>query len=198
MESIGCWWPMGCLRFVDTTISLADANPDVDAIFWQANETTLNLLSSYCSRFFANGTRPYSLPQWINYITCDQDNGWMEQRCLALHMKTMPDAEGWLFIADDVWLNLTRLVDLSEDRIWYPYKMNEAVSQEGERGRGPLAALAATLWERERTLVHLVAKTPDYAVVHPCKLSQPEYAEFWLRTMEEIAQQLHSRFPLAS
>jgi hypothetical protein len=43
----------------------------------------------------------------------------------------------------------------------------------------------------------LAAKTLDYAVVHPCKLSHPKYAEFWLRTMEEIAQQLQSRFPLA-
>ena len=90
------------------------------------NEKTVELLHSVYSMFFDKISysgpipKPSYLDNDIQYIHCkNARNGESQQRCLLAHLEAYPDAEGYLYIADDAFVDLSRMSKLPRDMVWY-------------------------------------------------------------------------------
>lgn len=87
------------------------------------------ILISYYYPFFrditfifdgANSKRPDFLPEFVDFISCDSHLGWYQQKCIrsCMHRGT-EDTKGYLYIADDMFINLTKMADLPSTKIWF-------------------------------------------------------------------------------
>ena len=94
------------------------------------NEKTINLLLTYYSRIFnhimllfdGKWKKPSYLPNNVTFSDCNSERGWYEHKCLCICLnETWGDSrpEGYLFIADDMFINLARMSLLPLSRIWY-------------------------------------------------------------------------------
>ena len=89
----------------------------------------IDILVSYYYPFFenitlifdgANWERPDFVPKFVNFISCDSHVGWYQQKCIRLCMQQgTEETKGYLYIADDMFINLTMMADLPTTKIWF-------------------------------------------------------------------------------
>ena len=88
-----------------------------------------DILVSYYIPFFrnitfifdgANRKRPDFLPEFVDFITCDSHVGWYQHKCIrsCMHQGT-EETQGYLYIADDMFINLTMMADLPTEKVWF-------------------------------------------------------------------------------
>ena len=94
------------------------------------NEKAINLLLTYYSRFFnhitvlfdGNWKKPNYLPKNVSFSGCNSQCGWFEHKCLCICLnETWGDSQpgGYLFISDDMFVNLAMMSSLPLSQIWY-------------------------------------------------------------------------------
>ena len=88
-----------------------------------------DILISYYIPFFrgitfifdgANRERPDFLPEFVDFITCDSHVGWYQHKCIrsCMHRGTK-EIKGYLYIADDMFINLTMMAVLPTEKVWF-------------------------------------------------------------------------------
>lgn len=89
-------------------------------------EETMRLLHRVYSNFFSkiSYSGPIPKPDFLGndtqYIHCtNAQNGEFQHHCLLAHLQTYPDADGYLYVADDAFIDLSRLSKLPRDKVWY-------------------------------------------------------------------------------
>ena len=103
------------------------------------NKQVINLLVSYYSLFFNHimllfegdwPEKPNYIPKKITFSGCKSKDGWFQQHCLLICLnetwKNRDKPEGYLYIADDMFVNLTKMSLLPLSHVWYinPKSMN--------------------------------------------------------------------------
>ena len=95
------------------------------------NIATVNLLLRYYLQFFKHILilfdgkwlkKPNFIPHNVAFSGCHSKNGWYQHVCLKTCLqqtKKSRDVSGYLFIADDMFLNLTRMSTYSRSKLWY-------------------------------------------------------------------------------
>ena len=94
------------------------------------DEEAINLLLTYYSPLFnhimllfdGNRTKPNYLPKNVAFSSCFSGRGWFEHKCLRICLnETWHDSrpEGYLFIADDMFINLAMMSSLPLSQLWY-------------------------------------------------------------------------------
>ena len=99
----------------------------------------MNLLLSYYGFFFSHimllfdgdwSEKPNYIPKNIAFSGCKSGRGWFQQHCLLICLSQTWDngdkPEGYLYIADDMFVNLTKMGSLPLSHMWYshPDQMN--------------------------------------------------------------------------
>ena len=55
-----------------------------------------------------------------NVISCDSHVGWYQQKCIRSCMQQgTEETKGYLYIADDMFINLAMMADLPTTKIWF-------------------------------------------------------------------------------
>ena len=90
-----------------------------------------DILISYYFLFFenitlifdgANWERPDYVPEFVNVISCDSHEGWYQHKCIRSCMQQgTEETKGYLYIADDMFINLTMMSDLPRTKIWFSH-----------------------------------------------------------------------------
>ena len=90
------------------------------------NEKAMRLMQRVYSKFFdkISYTGPIPNPSYLGndaqYIHCKTaHNAESQLRCLLAHLETYPDAEGYLYISADVFVDLSRMSKLPRNKLWY-------------------------------------------------------------------------------
>ena len=94
------------------------------------NEKTINLLLTCYSRFFnhimllfdGKWKKPNYLPNDVTFSGCNSQHGWFEHKCLCNCLNETwgdPRPDGYLFISDDMFVNLAMMSLLPLSQIWY-------------------------------------------------------------------------------
>ena len=89
----------------------------------------IGLLLSYYLHFFnhitvisgtESITKPYFAPDSVQVFYCDSYNGWYKHRCLRICLENPANesVEGFLFIADDMFVNITKMSQLDRTKLW--------------------------------------------------------------------------------
>ncbi|XP_064407012.1 uncharacterized protein LOC135351834 [Halichondria panicea] len=83
---------------------------------------------SYYFPFFKNITvilngdnfiRPDYVPEFVDVISCDSYYGWYQHKCIrSCIQRGSDDTEGFLYIADDMFINLTKMAELPTTKLW--------------------------------------------------------------------------------
>ena len=90
----------------------------------QVTETLL----SYYLPFFKNITlifngdnwsRPDYVPEFVDVISCDSHRGWYQHKCIrSCIQRGSEETKGFLYIADDMFINLTKMAELPTTKLW--------------------------------------------------------------------------------
>ena len=112
------------------------------------SEDITKVLASYYFPFFKDITfffdgakwesqRPDYLPEFVNLISCDSHVGWYQHKCLRLCLQQgTEETKGHLYIADDMFINLTMMADLpTTTMVWYVGMAQDSYSQILNPGR---------------------------------------------------------------
>ena len=93
------------------------------------NKNVINILISYYFPFFKiislifDGHPNYnytSVPPFVNVMFCDSHWGWYQQKCIRKCIQqNYSEAEGHLYISDDMFINITKMAELPKSKIWY-------------------------------------------------------------------------------
>ena len=93
------------------------------------NEKVLNLLISFYFPFFRHislifdGQPNYNsewIPGFVNVLSCDSYFGWYQHKCIRKCIQqNESQTEGFLYIAEDMFINITKMADLPKDKIWF-------------------------------------------------------------------------------
>ena len=96
------------------------------------NKQVINLMLSYYSYFFNHimllfdgewSEKPDYLPKNIKFSGCKSTNGWYQHYCLRICLNEAWDEdgepEGYLYIADDMFVNLTKMSLLPLSKVWF-------------------------------------------------------------------------------
>ena len=93
--------------------------------------STLKLLHSHYAQYFdrisytGSIPRPDYISEEIQYIQCNENQtGYFQQKCIVAHLESFPSEDGYLYIADDAFIDFSRLSKMPFDKIWI---------QEGQR-----------------------------------------------------------------
>ena len=86
-------------------------------------------LMAYYLRFFDNimllfdgkwPEKPSFIPEYVNFSECRSDRGQFQHVCLRTCLTNGGrNVEGYLFVADDVFVNLSRMSTLPRSKLWY-------------------------------------------------------------------------------
>ena len=91
----------------------------------------IDLLLLYYSIFFDHimllfdgdwNEKPSYIPTNISFSGCKSSNGWFQQRCLPICFKKTwvgKEPVGYLYISDDMFINLTMMSSLPLSKMWY-------------------------------------------------------------------------------
>ena len=92
----------------------------------------IDLLLSYYSIFFNHVMllfdgdwyeKPSYIPENVAFSGCRSHNGWFQQHCLSICLNETWEngdkPEGYLYIADDMFINLTKMSMLPLSKVWY-------------------------------------------------------------------------------
>ena len=95
------------------------------------NKQVINLMLSYYSYFFNHimllfdgewSEKPDYLPKNIKFSGCKSTNGWYQHYCLRICLNETwnedGEPEGYLYIADDMFVNLTKMSLLPLSKVW--------------------------------------------------------------------------------
>ena len=88
-----------------------------------------DLLVSYYYPFFRNITfifdgtnweKPDFLPEFVGLLSCDSHQGWYQHKCIrsCIHQGN-EETKGYLYISDDMFINLTMMADLPATKLWF-------------------------------------------------------------------------------
>ena len=87
--------------------------------------STLKLLHSRYTQYFDRISytgpipRPYYISKDIEYIQCNgSETGYFQQKCIVAHLESFPSEEGYLYIADDAFIDFSRLSKMPLNKIW--------------------------------------------------------------------------------
>jgi len=94
------------------------------------NVTAINVMLSYYNRFFnhimiifdGKWKKPNYLPENVTFSGCNSGAGWFEHECLHICLNEKWQdlrPEGYLFIADDIFINLLMMSSLPLSQTWY-------------------------------------------------------------------------------
>ena len=92
------------------------------------SKRAIDILSGYYYPFFSNITFilndvteiPHFMPDYIDSIACSGQNGWYQHKCLIMCMQRgSPDTKGFLYIADDMFVNFTKMSQLPTTKLWF-------------------------------------------------------------------------------
>ena len=93
------------------------------------NEQVINFLISYYFPFFQkislifDGTPTYNLswiPSFVKVIECDSHLGWFQHKCIKKCIQqNISNIEGYMYIADDMFINITKMAKLPRSKIWF-------------------------------------------------------------------------------
>ena len=96
------------------------------------NKQVINLTLSHYSYFFNHimllfdgewGEKPDYLPKNIKFSGCKSTNGWYQHYCLRICLNETWDEDGepkgYLYIADDMFVNLTKMSFLPLSKVWF-------------------------------------------------------------------------------
>ena len=88
-----------------------------------------DILISYYYPFFENITlifdgaywkRPDYVPELVDVIGCESDRGRFKHKCIQSCMKQgTEETKGYLYISDDMFINLTKMADLPTTKVWF-------------------------------------------------------------------------------
>jgi hypothetical protein len=102
------------------------------------NKNLINVLISYYFPFFKNislifdGHPNYnftSVPSFVNVMFCDSHLGWYQQKCIRKCIQQNDsETEGHLYIADDMFINITKMAELPKSKIWYVGNSKKSMS----------------------------------------------------------------------
>lgn len=101
----------------------------------EPDEQAINLLLAYYLPFFNHITvlfdgvwkeKPTFVPDYVNFIGCESHLGWYQHRCVRKCLIEASSRDtGSLYIADDMFINLSKMANLSSSNLWY-IKRNRA------------------------------------------------------------------------
>ena len=91
---------------------------------------TVGLLLSYYLQFFdhitllfnGEGTlkKPRYAPETVQAFGCDSYYGWYQHKCLSICLSHADvHVKGFLYIADDMFINIAKMGELDPSRLWY-------------------------------------------------------------------------------
>ena len=77
-----------------------------------------------------NWTRPDYVPEFVNVINCDSHLGWFQHKCIRLCMQQgTKETKGYLYIADDMFINWTMMADLPTTKVWFSFMIQREYSR---------------------------------------------------------------------
>ncbi len=91
------------------------------------SKVVIETLVSYYFTFFKNITlifdgynsRPDFVPEFVDFITCDSPKGWYQHKCIrSCIQRGSEETKGFLYIADDMFINLTKMAELPTTKLW--------------------------------------------------------------------------------
>ncbi len=92
------------------------------------NKQVTETLMSYYLPFFKNITlifngdnwsRPDYVPEFVDFISCDSHIGWYQHKCLrSCIQRGSEETKGFLYIAEDMFINLTKMAELPITKLW--------------------------------------------------------------------------------
>ena len=110
-----------------------------------ANEENINILTSYYFPFFKNITLIFdghpnynfsSVPDFVNVLLCNSNWAWYQHKCIRKCIQhNNSETEGHLYIADDMFINITKMAELDKSKIWFI--VNEKKSMSWIQNPGP-------------------------------------------------------------
>ena len=66
-----------------------------------------------------NWSRPDYVPEFVDVISCDSHLGWYQHKCIrSCIQRGSKETEGFLYIADDMFINLTKMAELPTTKLW--------------------------------------------------------------------------------
>ena len=109
------------------------------------NPNSINLLLAYYLPFFNHITlifdgkwdkKPDYLPEYVKFFGCQSHIGWYMQKCMNLCLSQPSDSiKGYLFVADDMFVNLNKMKNLDLTKLWYiepiVYKYSDLLTKDG-------------------------------------------------------------------
>jgi len=61
-----------------------------------------------------------TFPDFVEIIRCDSSNGWYQHKCILQCLQSGHyDPKGYLYIADDMFINITMMSEYPIDKIWF-------------------------------------------------------------------------------
>ncbi|XP_064383072.1 uncharacterized protein LOC135331756 [Halichondria panicea] len=91
------------------------------------NKQVTETLMSYYLPFFKKITlifdgywsRPDYVPELVDFISCDSHIGWYQHKCIRTCIQRgSEETKGFLYIADDMFINLTKMAELPTTKLW--------------------------------------------------------------------------------
>lgn len=102
------------------------------------SERVINLLISYYFPFFKHislvfdGHPNYnfsSVPSFVDILFCDSHLGFYQHKCIRQCIQqTNSDTEGYLYISDDMFINITKMTALPKTEIWFLENQRRSMS----------------------------------------------------------------------
>ena len=142
-------------------------------------EKTVQILHREYSKYFDKISfsgpvpKPVFLSDDVQYLHCDIPHVQLQQKCLVAHLETYPDADGYLYTADDAFLDLSRLAKMPHDKVWTIHGTAKDVRQASS-----FDDKVWPLWSRPESyqaLKHYVENLPDGWKDHLKELNGDEH-----------------------
>ena len=113
------------------------------------DKAVIDLLISYYHPFFKNILMIYdsqqdlntsNVPGFVSAMHCNSSKGWFQQKCIQRCIQQGNDkTEGYLYISDDMFINITKMAELSRSKVWFlkNHKTSFSAIQKGiDNGKG--------------------------------------------------------------
>ena len=102
------------------------------------SEAVINLLIAYYFPFFKHislifdGHPNYnfsSVPSFVDVLFCDSHLGFYQHKCIRQCIQqTNSETEGYLYISDDMFINITKMAELPKSEIWFLENLKRSMS----------------------------------------------------------------------
>lgn len=93
------------------------------------NKKVIDLLIAYYFPFFKHIFLIFDgppkndlplIPSFVKVLSCESYIGWYQHKCIqkCIHQNES-NTEGFLYLADDMFINISKMADLQKDKIWF-------------------------------------------------------------------------------